>query len=349
MSEQLANRFPEVQLAFVGAVDGFERPLIEHSGKLFRSYDQVQAGPVHGVNPLRLASSLVKLAIGTVQAFRLLGARKPQVILSTGGWVGFPVSLAAWLRRVPVVIYLPDIEPGLTIKGLRWFANRIALTVAESEKFFPKQQTVVTGYPLRTEIMSATRDAAINHFGLDPARKVLLVFGGSRGARAINIAVGDILGDLLADGIQVIHVTGTLDWERSQAQAGVLSDHEDYHAYAYLHDDMGLAFAAADLAVCRAGASILGEFPYFALPSILVPLAYSWRYQQVNADYLAERGAALHMNEADIDTELLPALRSLLNDEARLNAMAEAAATLAMGNGAEKLAALLAQLAQERS
>jgi UDP-N-acetylglucosamine--N-acetylmuramyl-(pentapeptide) pyrophosphoryl-undecaprenol N-acetylglucosamine transferase len=197
--------------------------------------------------------------------------------------------------------------------------------------------------------MSATRDAAINHFGLDPARKVLLVFGGSRGARAINIAVGDILGDLLADGIQVIHVTGTLDWERSQAQAGVLSDHEDYHAYAYLHDDMGLAFAAADLAVCRAGASILGEFPYFALPSILVPLAYSWRYQQVNADYLAERGAALHMNEADIDTELLPALRSLLNDEARLNAMAEAAATLAMGNGAEKLAALLAQLAQERS
>ena len=349
MSEQLANHFPEAQLAFVGVVDGFERPLIERSGELFQSYDQVQAGPVHGVNPLRLVSSLVKLAIGTVQAFRLLGARRPQVMLSTGGWVGLPLSLAAWLRRVPVIIYLPDIEPGLTIKALRWFANRIALTVAESEKYFPKQRTVVTGYPLRTEITLATRDIAINHFDLDPARKILLVFGGSRGARAINIVVGDILDDLLSDGIQVIHVTGTLDWERSQAQVGVLSEREDYHAYAYLHDDMGLAFAAADLVVCRAGASILGEFPYFRLPSILIPLAYSWRYQQVNADYLAERGAALHMNEADIDAELLSAIRSLFNDEERLNAMAEAAEKLATGNGAEKLAALLAQLAQERS
>lgn len=339
-----------VTLTFAGNVGGFERPLIAQSGVEFAAYDEVQAGPIHGVNPLRMASSFVKLTIGTGQAFQVLGKHKPQAILSTGGWVSLPIALAAWVRRIPMLIFLPDIEPGLTIKTLRLFAKRVALTVPESAQYFRDGQTVVTGYPLRQSMLDAAgvdgRAAAIRHFDLDPARKTLLVFGGSRGARAINIGVVNILPQLLDAEIQVIHVTGTLDAERTAEQVKSLGISSDlYRPFDYLHDDMARSMAAADLVVCRAGASTLAEFPLFGLPSILIPLAYSWRYQQVNADYLAERGAAIHLPEEQMDSHLLPTILDVLGDSTRLDTMRESASALATPDGALNVARELARLA----
>ncbi len=355
-AEAMVKQVPDAELIFVGTVGGFERSLVEQSGVPFAAHHEVQAGPVHGVNPLRMLVSGAKLLVGTVQAFGLLGRHRPQAILSTGGWVSFPVALAARLRRVPLLIFLPDVEPGLTIRVLRRFATEIALNVAESAAYFPGSRTVVTGYPLRAamtdlarpENREQARQQARQHFELDPSRPVLLVFGGSLGARAVNRGFVDVLGDILADGVQVIHLTGRLDWERVQAQAGSLADHADYHAFPYLHEDMALAFAAADLAICRAGASILAEFPLFGLPSILIPLAYSWRYQQVNADYLAERGAAIHLDEAQMADRLLPLVRELLGDSKRLDAMRDQARRLACADGAANVAQTLTRLARDR-
>lgn len=324
----------------------------------FKAHDEVQAGPIHGVNPLRIVSSLAKLCVGTMQAFGILRKHRPQVVLSTGGWVSLPVALASWVLRIPMLIFLPDIEPGLTIKNLRFFARKVALTVPESAQYFREGRTVVTGYPLRASMLDAaakTADrespgfkAALAHFGLDAERKTVLVFGGSRGARAINIAVIDILPDLLAAGLQIIHVTGTLDEERCREQVqalGELPSIENYHPYAYLHEDMALSMAVADVVVCRAGASTLAEFPLFGLPSILIPLAYSWRYQQVNADYLAERGAAIHLPEEHMSEQLFDTIQSVLQDERQLSAMREAARTLARPDGAVNVAHELMRLA----
>ena len=338
---------PETELYFVGTVGGFERPLLEQAEVKFAAWDEVQSGPFHGVNPARILVSTVKLIVGTGQAFRLLRKRKPQVILSTGGWVSLPVALAAWVRRIPLVVFLPDIEPGLAIRVLRRFAERVAITVPESARYFRSGQTVVTGYPLRAAMLAATREKAIEHFQLDPARPTVLVFGGSRGSRAINIALGNGLPELLNGGIQVIHITGTLDWERMQKQVQAFTGRKEYHASAYLHE-MGPAMAAADLVVCRAGASILGEFPFFRLPSILIPLAYSWRYQEVNADYLTSRDAAVRLAEADLESELLPTIRRLLADPERLEQMRSNAGKLAQPDGAKNLAQLLLELAQRK-
>ncbi len=335
----IASQYPEIALSFVGNVGGFERPLIDRAGVSFDTYDEVQAGPLNGVNPLRALNSLRKLMLGLGQAFRLLGRLRPGAILSTGGWASLPVVVAARLRGIPLMIYLPDIEPGQTIKVLRRFAQKVAVTVPESRQYFRDGQAVVTGYPLRQDLQTATREAALAHFGLQPAKQTILVFGGSRGARAINIALADVLSGLLARGdVQIIHITGTLDWERSQSATADVNDHPDYHAVAYLHDDMGLAFAAADVAVCRAGASILGEFPYFRLPAILIPLAYSWHYQQVNADYLADRGAAIHLDETEVPSRLGPLLHDLLDDTAKRQQMADCAASLAQPAGASAIA-----------
>ncbi len=339
----------EVKIYYVGTVGGFERPLVDEavkeSGLRFVAYDEVRAGPLHGVPAWQVPISLFNLIVGFFQSLMLILKYKPRALLLTGGWVSVPVALAAWLLRVPSLIYLPDIEPGLTIKVLRPFARKVAVTTGESRTFIPEKQMVVTGYPLRREVLDAAdkRDEAQARFGLNREKKTLLVFGGSRGARSINMALLEILPDLLKDGVQIIHATGTLDWERVEAQKQALGNPPDYHAYPYIHD-MGMAFAAADLVVCRSGASTLGELPLFGLPSILVPYPHAWRYQVVNAEYLTQRGAAALMEDAKMGMELLPTIRDLLNDPAKLAQISANARALARPDGARCVGETLLRL-----
>ena len=150
---------------------------------------------------------------------------------------------------------------------------------------------------------------------------------------------------LNADGIHIVHVTDQHDWPTIQATLQASPPVNRYHPFAYLHDDMGLALAAADLAVSRAGASTLGEFPQFGLPSILVPLAFAWRYQRVNADWLAARGAALRVDDNRLGNELLPAIRRLLGEPARLQTMSQAASTLARPGASARIAHRLLEMA----
>lgn len=332
------------ELYFVGAVGGMERQLVAESGLDFVRYDEVYAGPIHGVNPLRMITSTFKLALGTLQSFVKLLTIRPQVILLTGGWANLPVAVVAWLLHIPSVIYLPDIEPGLTIKVLQRFASKVAITVESSQAYFPSDKTVITGYPLQSNRLMAQREEGIVHFNLDPSRKTLLVFGGSRGAQNINIAIGDNLQTLLDDGLQVIHVTGTLDWDRMMEKVGDLQNDPHYHPFAYLHGDMGLAFAASDLVVCRSGASTLAELPLFGLASILVPYPYAWRYQKVNADYLVDKGAAIRLNDEDMTTQLYDTIKTVITDANRLSNMQANARELANPDGAERLANLLVEV-----
>jgi UDP-N-acetylglucosamine:LPS N-acetylglucosamine transferase len=336
-------------LVFVGTRGGggLERPLVEGAHLNFNAYEEVFAGPIVGVNPLRLLGSLVKMGIGWLQSMSLLLRHRPQAILLTGGWANVPLALAAWLFRTPMLVYLPDIEPGRTIQLLSRLKARIAITVPESATYFPDGQTVATGYPLRSAVTDATREQAIQHFQLDPQRKTILVTGGSRGARSINIAIEDILMDLLPLPAQVIHVTGELDWERSQAQLKSLqTDTTHYHSFPYLDsDEMGLAFAAADIVVGRSGASAIGEFPYFGAASILVPYPHAWQYQKVNADWLVGHGAGIRINDEDMAHDLLPTLARLITDTVQLAQMQQRAKGLFKGNGADNLAQELLALA----
>jgi UDP-N-acetylglucosamine--N-acetylmuramyl-(pentapeptide) pyrophosphoryl-undecaprenol N-acetylglucosamine transferase len=208
---------------------------------------------------------------------------------------------------------------------------------------------VVTGYPVRPELAAARRPEAVAHFGLSESRPTVLVFGGSRGARSINFALLEALDDLLTN-LQVIHISGELDWPVVQERAAGLSESKraHYHAFPYLHEDMGLAFASADVVVARAGASSLGEIPMFGLGAILVPYPYAWRYQKVNADYLAARGAAVRLNDEDLKTRLTATLRELLGNPDRLTAMRAASRALAVPDAAGRIANELEQLMAAR-
>ncbi len=344
--QQGADDLPPAALFFVGGVGagGMEPELIARSGIAWQKVAYIYGGPIHGVGPGRMAISAVKLAAGFLQALGLMIRWRPERVFLTGGWASLPVALAAWLGRVPVYAFVPDIEPGLALRVASRFARRVAATSAGSACYFRAGQVVETGYPLRRSVLDATREAGVARFGLDGARRTLLVFGGSSGARSINRALLGILPDLLADEkLQVLHISGRLDWpEVSAARAGLPpAAQKRYFAYDYLHDDMGLALAVADLAVSRAGASTLGEFPQFGLPAILVPYPRAWRYQKVNADYLVSQGAAVMLADERLAGELYAAIRRLLDDPARLASMGEQARRLARPDGARAIARLL--------
>lgn len=304
----------------------------------------IHGGGVHGVG-WRLPLNALNLARGFLEALGLVRHYKPNALLVTGSFVTAPVALAAWVSRVPILVYLPDIEPGLAVQFISRLARRIAVTVEDSRKYFDPRKVVVTGYPTRPELGSATRAEAIAHFGLDAARRTVLVTGGSRGARSINRAIFAALPELLKD-CQVIHLSGQLDWaEAEQARDALPADlRARYHAFPFLHE-MGLALAAAEVVVSRAGASALGEYPLFGLPAILIPYPFAWRYQKVNADYLVERGAAIRVPDDDLPARLILEARALLGDPERLARMRAAARAAATPDAARRIAQELVALA----
>lgn len=259
-----------------------------------------------------------------------------------------PVALAAWLHRVPIGIFLPDVEPGSSIKAVLPLAKRIACTTDGSRPYVRAEKMVVTGYPVRPEIRKAahlTKEEALAKFNLHPDRSTLFVFGGSRGALNINRALMSALPELLKQ-LQVIHISGSLTWPEVESNAQQLSAEMRtwYRPFPYLHDDMGSAFRAADLVVARAGASMLGEGPAFGVPAILVPLTFAWRYQKVNADYLTERGAAIQLTDDRLADELLPTVLALLQDKARLLKMSKAAKALDIPEATSRLARFITSL-----
>lgn len=337
----------QLTLSFVGARGDMARGLVRDSGIRFDSYQEVFSGPLHGVPRAQQVVSAAKIAAGTLEALATVLRRRPEALFLTGGWTGVPVALACRALRVPIVIYVPDIEPGLTLKIMgRHFARVIAATVAQTGEFFPGKRVVETGYPLRPEILQADRAAAQQAFKLDPARQTLLVFGGSRGSRSINTVIAQIVPQIVAAGVQVLHISGRLDWPAVRDQHAALDPavKAHYQVFDFL-PDIGQAFAAADLVISRAGAATLAEYPELGLPAILVPYPYAWRYQRVNADWLVERGAALRLDDDKLGTELLPLVLSLLGDPARLAGMRAAMLALKRSDGAQTLARLLAQTA----
>ena len=271
-------------------------------------------------------------------AYRLGRRERPAALFATGGYASVPVALAAWALRVPILVYLPDIEPGLAVRFIARLAARVAVTVEDSRVYFPARKVVVTGYPVRPEFHEVDRDEARSALGLSVDEPALLVMGGSRGARSINRALGEVLEQVL-ELAQVVHVSGTLDWSwvAERRAALPLAAQDRYRAFPYLHE-VGLALAAADLAVCRAGASTLGELPFFGLPAVLVPYPHAWRYQRVNADWLVGRGAAVRLEDGRMAEELLPLLRRLLDDGVNLRGMADQMRALARPDAAARLA-----------
>jgi UDP-N-acetylglucosamine--N-acetylmuramyl-(pentapeptide) pyrophosphoryl-undecaprenol N-acetylglucosamine transferase len=329
-------------LLWLGGEEGMEGELISRLNIAFRG---IPAAGVHGVGRKSLPGNLIKLFRGTIKSRRIIREFNPDVLFFTGGYLAVPVAVAGLFK--PSLVFVPDIEPGLAIKAISNLVTRIALSVEESRKYAPgRKQVIVSGYPVRKELTAWSREKALKELNLSNQQPILLVIGGSRGARSINRALAEILPRLLEE-IQVIHISGSLDWDEVRDLRLDLPEslRENYHVYPFLHEEMGAALKSADLVISRSGASILGEYPEFELPSILVPYPYAWRYQKTNAGYLADRGAAVVISDEDLETELLATVLDLIQDRNKLESMKSSLRELAGEDAAVRLANELKDLA----
>lgn len=328
----------KTEVLYVGSKRGMERDLVQKAGLDFAG---IQAGPLRGRSIFETAGNIVRLGIGLIESLALIRRHRPGAILATGGYVCTPVVVAGWLLGVPGLIYLPDVRPGWAVKFLSRFARAIAVTSETSKEFLSASKVIETGYPVRPGIMRADKAEARRRLGLSDGLPVLLALGGSRGAHSINTAVEKALPDLLRFW-QLVHVCGHEDAEWLKEARDRLDEaaRRQYHLYPYMYEEMPDALAAADLALSRSGASVLGEYPAAGLPSILVPYPYAGGHQRLNARVLAAANAAVLL-ENDRLGELASVVNGLLAEKARLAEMAAKAKQKARPEAAADIARIL--------
>jgi UDP-N-acetylglucosamine--N-acetylmuramyl-(pentapeptide) pyrophosphoryl-undecaprenol N-acetylglucosamine transferase len=336
-------RFPAVShddILWIGSRGGMEQGLVERAGLAFIG---LAAGGIRGVGIAAGTRNALHIARSVPQARSILRQFKPDVVFITGGYATVAVGLAAWSLRLPVVIYLPDIIPGMAIRTLSRLATRVAVTTEVSYQFFRREKVTVTGYPVRRSVFETSQLEARQAMELDPEERTLLVFGGSRGARSINRALTAGLRELLPV-CQIVHVSGRLDadWVRGVAKSLPEALRSRHHHYEYMHN-MPQALAAADLVLSRAGAATLGEFPAAGLPAVLVPYPHAGQHQAANAAHLAGAGAAVVIDDAELERKLVPTVLRLFRDSELLGEMGQVARSLARPDAATAIAQVLWQ------
>ena len=332
---------------FLGGRRGLENRIIPESG--IEYHRTVMPSLRDPQSRLSLVVAALSLPIAVVQAFAVMLRARPQALLTSGGLVSLPAVIAAWVRRTPVVIWNGDAIPGRVNRLLARFARRVASTFPEEERYFAPGKVVVTGNPIRAELLQWDRTSARAALDLPADARVVLIGGGSQGSQVINGAVDAALVRLLAT-TYVVHLTGDAYYSRAQARRASLlppERRERYRPYAFLKEQMGAALAAADLMVGRAGSGTIAEGLAVGLPLVLVPFGSAASgHQLANAHSVVDAGAAVLLRESELDGDPLAAeIIGLLGNQDRLSKMHAAAARAGRPDAAVRVANLVLEVA----
>ena len=346
IARALVEARPDARVVAVGTAAGMETRLVPAAGFRLETVERVPM-------PRRPSVDLFKLPVRLVravrQALKIIDSASADVVVGVGGYVSTPLYLAAWIRRIPVVIHEANARPGLANR----LGARIARTVAVAFRGtgLPEEQWV--GMPMRREISTLDRAAARREaradLGLDPDRATLIVTGGSSGAASINRAMAAAALKVAEGGarVQVLHITGR--GKQVTGPDGALLAADGYRQVEYV-DGMEKVYAAADLLLARAGAATVCEVAAVGLPAVFVPLPHGNGEQRRNAAELVEVGGALMVEDARLTADwLLSEAVPLVQDPERLEHMSLAAAPLGVRDADTRMAKLIIDAAGGRS
>ena len=329
VAEVLQERGCDVR--FAGCPTGVEARLAPQAGLPFVPFEAAGFNRRH---PLSLAGALAKIQKSTQAAKRWFAEERPDVVVGFGGYVSIPVARAAEACGVPVVVHEQNSVMGMANKYLAKRAAAVCLTYEHAaEALADKSRVRVTGNPVRESVFSATREQGRARFGVPEGARMLLVTGGSLGARHLNQAVAALKDELLAYGdLHIVQVTGPKELDAVREQLALSPEQQARWQLLGYTDHMGDAMAAADIVVSRAGATSLAEISARALPALLVPFPFATEdHQTMNAQACVEAGAAYLVADADVEgPEFARKLRELIEDEdvrARMTAAARAQKT----------------------
>lgn len=327
------------EILYIGSYKGIERELIKDAGVEYRA---ISSGKLRRYFDLKNFTDPFRVLRGYLQSRRIIRKFKPDIIFSKGGFVAVPVTLAAKHYRVPVISHESDMTPGLANKLSMPSATRICCNFPETMKYLPKDKAVLTGSPIRRELLSGSREAGLSFAGLSGEKPVLLVIGGSLGSVRVNEAIRSILDELLKD-FDIIHICGKGNTDES------LREKEGYVQYEYVSKELKDIFAAADIIVSRAGANAICEILALKKPNLLIPLsAKASRGDQIlNARSFEKQGFSKVLEEEDIsDERLLKDIAELYRDrEAYILRMNESG----LSDGVETIIRLIEEVISEKA
>ena len=285
------------EIRYIGSYQGIERKLIENAGV---PYDGISSGKLRRYFDLKNFSDPFRVLKGYGEALRLMKRYRPDVVFSKGGFVAVPVVLAAKHYKIPVIIHESDMTPGLANKICIPSAAKVCCNFPETLKYLPEDKAVLTGSPIREELLKGDRLAGLSYAHLSADKPVLLVIGGSLGSVAVNTAVRNILPRLL-DSFQIIHICGKGNLDES------LIGIHGYVQYEYVDAPLKHLFAAADIVISRAGANSICELLALRKPNLLIPLsaAASRGDQILNANSFSKQGFSMVLEEEAITDDAL--------------------------------------------
>ncbi|BEH11591.1 undecaprenyldiphospho-muramoylpentapeptide beta-N-acetylglucosaminyltransferase [Geobacter sulfurreducens] len=333
VAEEFLSRDKRNEVLFVGTWKGIEARVLPKQGYRLEC---ITAAGIRGKGSLARAKGLAKFLYGYAQSRKVLKEFRPDLVLGVGGYASAPALMAARGMQIPRFIHEQNAIPGFTNRMLAKVADKIFISLEESQTYFPEDKTLLTGNPLRRQILEQVALAEPRERGDDAFH--LLVFGGSAGAHRINLTMGEALSHLdeVKGRLRITHQTGENDLEDVTAayeEQGFTAD-----VVAFI-DSMADAYRWADLIVCRAGATTLAEVTACGKPCIFIPYPHAVDdHQRRNAESLLKRGAGFVIIEQELSGEVLAkAIRDLMDDPARLKAVGEAAQGLARLDAAQAI------------
>ena len=317
IANELKSRFPEAEFLFVGAKDKMEMQKVPHAGYaikgLWISGIQRKITFDNVMFPLKLASSMWN-------SFKIIKSFKPDVVIGTGGFASGAVLRAASMLNIPTVIQEQNSYPGITNKLLAKRAHKICVAYENLERFFPKDKMILTGNPVRQDLINEpSKSEAIAYFKLDANKKTLLVLGGSLGARRINQLIEKELDFLLSQNIQIIWQCGKLylnDYSK-------YNEKENVQVVAFI-DRMDLVYAAADVVISRSGASSVSELCIVGKPTIFIPSPnVAEDHQTKNAKAISDKNGAILIKESELETQFETIFSDLISNESKQSELSQ--------------------------
>ena len=331
IANELKSRFPEAEFLFVGAKDKMEMQKVPHAGYaikgLWISGIQRKLTLDNAMFPLKLASSMWN-------SFKIIKSFKPDIVIGTGGFASGAVLKAASMLNIPTVIQEQNSYPGITNKLLAKRAHKICVAYENLERFFPKDKMILTGNPVRQDLIEAAdKSEAIAYFNLDANKKTLLVLGGSLGARRINQLIEKELDFLLSQNIQIIWQCGKLylnDYSK-------YNEKENVQVVAFI-DRMDLVYAAADVVISRSGASSVSELCIVGKPTIFIPSPnVAEDHQTKNAKAISDKNGAILIRESELETQFETVFSDLISSESKQAELSQNIKKLAKPNATKDI------------
>lgn len=346
---------PNVKIIYVGrktTMEGDKSPSVESTllPKLGVEFIPITAGRLQRALGFYTIPSLFKIPIGAVQAFWIIFTQKPDVVLSFGGYVATPVVIGAWLMSIPVIIHEQTLVTGLANRISSWFADKVAVSF-DSDHSFNRNKTIITGNPLRREILAVSDDILYKYKRIfQQAQKeelpVILVTGGNQGSHLINQAVEGCLDELLKIAC-VIHQTGESkfnDYERLKVK-----ENEKYVVDKWI-DNMGYFLKQTDLVISRAGINTLSELAYLGTPALVVPIPYIYKDEQnKNAKFFEKLGLVRILPQSKLSSgTLFKSIKSCLSDLNQFSKEAKKAKEIIIKDATKRLVLETILLAKDR-